>query len=294
MEWNTRVTQMLGCKYPILQGAIAALGNWKFAAAVARAGAHGTITASVSGTPRQLRDDIEKCKAASTNSPGSFGVNLSIGICPEIEQMLEVCIEEQVPIETSVYKPDALAARIKASGLPWIHKAARVKDALHAIEVGAGAIILVGLEGAGIKNPTQLPTMTTIIWGRRNIQVPLIAAGGIGDAHGFLAAMGMGAEGIMMGTAFLATQECPMSNTAKEAIIRLTPDDTALRERVMTPGAPIRSTVPIEERLERDWSLSASFAAGSIDKIPTVSELVEGIMKGTADILNGWDHKLTK
>ena len=294
MVWNTRVTQLLGCRYPILQGAIAALGNWEFAAAVARAGAHGTITASVSGNPLQLRNDIEKCKAASANSPGSFGVNLSIGICPEIEQMLEVCIEERVPIETSVYKPDTLAGRIKASGLPWIHKAARVKDAMHAVEVGAGAIILVGLEGAGIKNPTQLPTMTTILWGRRNIKVPLVAAGGIGDAHGFLAAMGMGAEGIMMGTAFLATRECPMSDSAKEAIIRLTPDDNALRERVLTPGSPMQPAIRIESRMDRDWSLSASFAAGAIDRIPTVKELVEGIIKSAADILNGWEFNKSK
>ncbi len=74
-----------------------------------------------------------------------------------------MCIAEGVPIETSVYKPDALAPRIKESGLPWIHKSARVKDAIHAQEVGADAIILVGVEGAGIKNPAQLPTMTTIL-----------------------------------------------------------------------------------------------------------------------------------
>ncbi len=293
MAWNTRVTQLLGCKYPILQGAIATLGHWELAAAVARAGAHGTITASVSSTPLKLRNDIEKCRATSANSPGSFGVNLSIGICPEIEQMLEVCIEERVPIETSVYKPDALADRIKASGLPWIHKAARVKDAMHAVEVGAGAIILVGLEGAGIKNPMQLPTMTTILWGRRNIKVPLVAAGGIGDAHGFLAAMGMGAEGIMMGTAFLATRECPMNELAKEDIIRLTPDDTALRERVMTPGSPMQPAIRIESRIDRDWSLSASFAAGAIDRIPTVKELIEGIIKGAEDIFNRCEFNKT-
>lgn len=294
MEWNTRLTRFLGCKYPILQGAIAALGNWKFAAAVANAGAHGTITASVSGTPQKLREDIRKCREACSTAPGTFGVNLSIGICPEIEQMLEVCIEERVPVETSVYKPDALAARIKASGLPWIHKAARVKDAVHAVEVGAGAIILVGLEGAGIKNPTQLPTMTTILWGRRHIKVPLIASGGIGDAHGFMAALGMGADGIMMGTAFLATLECPMKESAKEAIIHLTPDSPELRQRVMTPGTPVRPTEGIEEPVERDWSLSASFAAGSIDRIPTVKELIEEIVGGAEAILNGWEFLKTR
>jgi nitronate monooxygenase len=300
MEWKTRVTELLGCKYPILQGAMQTLGNWKFAAAVANAGAHGTITASTSVTPQKLREDIRNCKEACSGARGTFGVNLSISICPEIEQMLEVCIEEKVPIETSVYKPDDLALRIKASGLPWIHKAARVKDAVHAVEVGAGAIILVGLEGTGIKNPTQLPTMTTILWGRRHIKVPLIASGGIGDAHGFMAALGMGADGIMMGTAFLATRECPIKESAKEAIIHLTPDSPELRQKVMTPG-PARPreviTEPrerITEPVERDWSLSASFAAGAIDQIPTVQGLIQGIVDGAEAILNNWEFLKTR
>ncbi len=294
MEWKTRVTELLGCKYPILQGAIAGLGNWEFAAAVAKAGSHGTITASNSRTARQLQEDIKKCKEAAFKAPGSFGVNLSIGICPEIEKMLEVCIEEKVPIETSVYKPDDLAPRIKSSGLPWIHKAARVKDAVHAVEVGANAIILVGLEGAGIKNPTQLPTLTTMLWGRRHINVPLIAAGGIGDAHGFMAALGMGADAIMMGTAFLATKECPMKDSIKESIIHLTPDNPELRQRVMTPGTPVRPSEGIAESVERDWSLSASFAAGSIDHIPTVKELIESIVSEAEKIINGWEFLKTR
>jgi NAD(P)H-dependent flavin oxidoreductase YrpB (nitropropane dioxygenase family) len=294
MEWKTRVTELLGCKYPILQGAIAGLGDWKLAAAVANAGAHGTITASISQTPQRLSADIKRCKEASSSASGTFGVNLSIGICPDIEGMLGVCIEEQVPIETSVYKPDAVAERIKASGLPWIHKAARVKDAVHAVEMGAGAIILVGLEGAGIKNPTQLPTMTTILWGRRQIKIPLIAAGGIGDAHGFMAAMGMGADGIMMGTAFLATRECPIKDSAKQSIINLTPENPEFRQRVMVQGPAVRPAEGIKEPVERDWSLSASFAAGTIDHVPTVKELIEGIINGAEAILNSWEFLKTR
>jgi NAD(P)H-dependent flavin oxidoreductase YrpB (nitropropane dioxygenase family) len=294
MEWKTRVTDLLGCKYPILQGAIAGLGDWKLAAAVANAGAHGTITASISRTSETLREDIKRCKGASVNSPGTFWVNLSIGICPDIESMLEVCISEKVPIETSVYKPDALAARIKASGLPWVHKAARIKDAVHAVEVGANAIILVGLEGAGIKNPEQLPTMTTVIWGRSKIKVPLIAAGGIGDAHGMMAALGMGAEGIMMGTTFLATRECPIKDSAKQSIINLSPDDPELRKRVMVPGPAVRPTEGISEPVDRDWSLSASFAAGTINHIPTVKELIDSIIRGAEEILNSWEFLKTR
>ncbi len=297
MEWKTRVTELLGCRYPVLQGAMARLGTWQFAAEVAKAGAHGTITASVSKTPQALRDDIKRCKEASAGSRGTFGVNLSIGICPEIEKMLEVCIEERVPVETSVYKPDALAPRIKAGGLKWIHKAARVKDAVHAQEVGAQAIIMVGLEGAGIKSPEQLPTMTTTIWGRRHISVPLIASGGIGDAHGLVAALGMGADGIMMGTAFLVTKECPISDSAKKKLLTLRPDNPEVRQRVMSAGAPWRppqpGTQPAAEPYtvteEGEWRGEVSFAMGVIDRVPTVNEFIDGIMTGAENIINSWE-----
>ena len=289
MEWKTRVTELLGCRYPILQGAIAQLGTWEFAACVARAGAHGTITSSVSRTPERLREHIAECRRATAGSPGSFGVNLSIGLTPSIEDMLEVCIEEKVPVETSVYKPDALAPRIKAGGLPWIHKAARIKDALHAQELEPDAIILVGLEGAGIKNPQQLPTMTTIIWGGKQIKVPLIAAGGIGDAHGFLAALAMGADAVMMGSAFLATRESPLKDSIKEAIVELSPDDPELRQRVMVPAPPRRPEDPPSEPRQPDYSRAVSFAAGVIDHVPTVQEFIDSVVRGAERIIDGWE-----
>jgi len=197
-------------------------------------------------------------------------------------------------LETSVYKPDALAPRIKAGGLTWIHKAARVKDALHAQELEPDAIILVGLEGAGIKNPEQLPTMTTMVWGRRQMTVPLIAAGGIGDAHGFLAALGMGADGIMMGSAFLATKESPVKESVKEAIVQLSPDNPELRQRVMVPAPPRRPDDAPSEPRQPDYSRAVSFATGVIDRIPTVEELVDGIMREAEQILDGWQFLKTR
>jgi len=282
MEWKTRITDLLGCKYPILLGAVEGLGDWKLAASVAETGAHGTITASVSKTPEQLRADIRSCRKATR---GSFGVNLSIGLCPRIEEMLEVCIEERVPIETSVFKPDALAQRIKQSGLPWIHKSARVRDAIHAQEQGADAIILVGLEGAGIKNPEQLPTMTSVLWGRQNLSVPLIAAGGIGDARGFLAALALGADGVMMVSAFLATKESPIGDEAKQKIVELRPDDPELRQRVMTAVRYSGDQSASVNDIGADWSKVVSFTAGVINRIPSMQELVQGIVTGAEKII---------
>lgn len=160
MKWRTRLTELLGCKYPIMQGSFTSLGTWKFAAAVCEAGAHECLTAAISGTPEKLREDIRNLKRTTTEP---FSVNITIGICPHIDEMLEVCVEEDVPsIETSAYKPDKFAEHIKRSGITWIHKGATVRFLRHAEQLGANAGVLVGLEGYGLKNIRQLPTLTSI------------------------------------------------------------------------------------------------------------------------------------
>jgi nitronate monooxygenase len=298
MEWKTRVTELFDCKYPILEGAYAGFGNWQFAAACAEAGAHGCITASTSRTPEQLREDIRSCRKATS---GSFGVNLSFGICPRIDEMLEVCIEEKVPVETAIYKPDALAPRIKEGGIPWIHKSARVKDAQHAEELGADAVIVVGLEGVGFKSPEQLPTFITTSWGSKQVKVPFVAAGGIGDARGFLGALAMGADGIMMGTAFMATKECPTNEASKQGMVETRPDNPRLRWRVLSHASPkdyaevlrkreglsLSEWLPMLERIQpkdSDWegdpgvpepSRVGSLAVAAIDSIPTVKDFID-------------------
>ena len=323
MEWKTRVTELLGCKYPILEGAFAGFGNWQFAAAVAKTGAHGLITASISRTPERLREDIKRCRDATN---GSFGVNFTLTGSMPFEEMLEVCIEEGIPVETAAYKPDALAPRIKEAGLKWIHKSARVKDAIHAEELGADAVIVVGLEGTGFKSPEQLPTMITTIWALREIKVPFIAAGGIGDAHGFLGALGMGADGVMMGTAFMATKECPVKDTVKEAIVEAKPDNLELRHRVLAIANPkdleevmkLRNTMPLSEwlpMLERvnlkdpNWRnptapaqdsnidsrlRMVSLAAGVIDTVPSVKEFVDNIIHEAEELVDSWQFLKTR
>jgi nitronate monooxygenase len=300
-----------------LQGAFAGFGNWQFAAAVAETGAHGLITASVPRTPEKLREDIKRCRDATD---GAFGVNLSLGICPRIEEMLEVCIEEGVQVETAVFKPDSLAPRIKEGGIKWIHKAARVKDALHAESLGADAVIVVGLEGVGFKSPEQLPTLTTVTWGTKQLKVPFIAAGGIGDARGFLGALGMGADGIMMGTAFMATKECPTNEASKKDMVQSRPDNPRLRFRVLSHATPEdyaevmkkRSELPLSEwlpMLERiqpkdsDWRGSAdspapspvgSLAVGAIDNVLTVKEFIDGIIREAEELLDSWQFLKTR
>jgi nitronate monooxygenase len=219
-----------------------------------------------------------------------------------------------------------LAPRIKESGLKWIHKAARVRDAVYAEALGADAVIVVGLEGTGFKSPEQLPTMISTIWALRQIKVPVIAAGGIGDAHGFLGALGMGAEGVMMGTAFMATKECPVKDTIKEAIVEVKPDNPELRYRVLAVANPkdleevmkLRSTIPLNEwmpMLERvnlkdpNWRnptapdqntnidsrlRMVSLAAGVIDSVPSVKEFVDSIIAEAEELVGKWQFLKTK
>lgn len=321
MAWKTRITDMLGCTYPIIEGAYARQGSWKFAAAVARAGCHGLITATTPGTPAKLRDSIKRCREAIDGSGGSFGVNISIGVCPEPERFLDVCIEERIPVETAVYRPDALAPRIREAGLLWMHKSARIKDALHAEKLGADAVIVVGIEGTGFKQAEQLPTMLTTILAKRHFKVPFVSAGGIGEARGFLGALAMGADGIMLGTALMATKEFPISTRAKEAIAAADPFDLELRHRVIGSVDPqaytevmsLRDRVPLDQwllMLERvnlkdaDWKSPwegrtdveeikklrlVSLAAAVVDGVPTVKDYIDGIIGEAEALLAGYE-----
>ncbi len=317
MEWRTRVTELLGCKYPILLGAMGGLGTWQLAAAVANAGCHGTITASTSRTPEGLREDIKRCREATAGSDGTIGVNLSIGVCPQVEGMLEVCCEEGVILETAMYKPDAFVPRIKEAGLKWIHKATLVPDALHVEKLGAEAVIIIGMEAYVFKRPLMLPLLTTITWAAKQIKVPIIAAGGIADGHGFLGALGMGAEGIIMGTAFLATKESEMSEAHKEATVRLRPDHPQHRLRILASPDPkrysevmaMRDKLPFEEWMrgletvgleDPAWEKimselpRVSLAVATIDRIPTVKELIDNIIHGAEEILDSWQFLKTR
>jgi len=320
MEWKTRVTEILGSKYPIIQGAYGGFGTSAIAAPVSEAGGFGIITASALRTPQGLREDIKQGRSM-TEKP--FGINLSIGLCPQIDEMREVAIEEGVPvIFTAAYRADDHGKRIHEAGLKWIHKVATVQHALAAERQGADAVVIVGLEGTGFKNITQLPTLITITTAVRLLKIPVIAAGGIGDARGFLGALGMGAEGIYMGTAFMATEECPISDRYKQALVEGEPWDPKFRDRALAPPRieeyekvmKQKDSMPIGQWLGRlemvlikespditiDWEKpfqewdpevalrisGGSLAVGVIDRVKSVRELIEDIIHGAERILS--------
>jgi len=333
MEWNNKVTKLLGSKYPIVEGSLTGCGTWEFAAAVSKSGAEGCITAGVYKTPDGLRDAIRKIRTLTNH----FTVNISIGGCPNIDGMFEVCFEEQVPcLETSIYRPDEYADRIKKSGIKWIHKGATVHFIKHAEKLGADAVVLVGLDGWGFKNIRQIPTFTSIAWARDQIKVPLIAAGGIGNGRTMAAALAAGADGVYIGSAIMATHECPISNRIKENMVKAVPDEPELIRELVAPPSPesykkimeARKTLPFEKwirameaaMLKHEWAgqkamweetvddLGAptrkggpprgpfSFCIAYINQIVSVQEFIENMVKEAEEILEGMvkQYKLGK
>jgi len=309
MDWNNRVTEILGSKYPIMQGAYEGFGNSAIAAPVSEAGGFGIITAHAFRTPERLRQDIRKAKTM-TDKP--FGVNFSVGFVPRIDEMLEVAIEEGITVvETSVFRADEYGQRLKKAGVKWIHKAASVDHALSAARRGADAVTLVGLEGIGFKHTSQLPTLTATAWATRQTAVPIIAAGGIGDARSFAAVLCLGAEGICMGTAFLATKECPVSDSHKRALVEASPIDESYRRMALVPPNPedyqrvmkereslsmdkwLRKLEKVtlgqspDEPMKTKLMAKGSLAVAFIDKIVTVKEFIDNLVRGAEEILGG-------
>lgn len=308
MDWNTRITRILNIKYPIIQGALAMIGRAELAAAVSEAGGLGMITAWTLKKPERLQKEIHKLREL-TDKP--FAVNLSPTIDPSLVPMRDVAIEERVPvIETAGYRAEEHGRHIKKAGLLWFHKVQSVKHALSAERSGADAVCIMGLEGAGLKSPNMLTTFVSIPLAAQALSIPVIAAGGIGSARTVLGALALGAEAVMMGTVFCAVKECPTSSKRKQVLVDADPYDLKWRDPILhTPsvedlqnliqaqgtkeimraaGKAERAGIPKEAGID-----TASLAIGFVNDIPTVKELIEGIINETEEILTvdgigGW------
>ena len=308
MEWKTRITELLGIRYPIMEGALAIIGTADLAVPVSEAGGLGTITAWTLRTPEKLREEIRKARSM-TDKP--FAVNLSPAIDPGLDAMREVAIEERVPvIETAGSRASHHGVRVKEAGLIWIHKVQTVQHALAAERDGADAVCIMGIEGAGLKSPQILTTLVSVPMAVQQLKVPVIAAGGIGNARGFLAALAMGAEAVQLGTLFCTVKECPLAEHHKQVLVEANPFDPKWRDPILaTPKAEdIRNlkdagdTKQVMQAAAKAESTgipkeagtgALSLAIGFIDKVITVKELIDGIIGEAEDILTsggigGW------
>lgn len=239
MNFNTRVTELLNIQYPIIQGGLAYLAYSELAAAVSNAGGLGQITAMSLDGPEALRQEIQKVREL-TSKP--FGVNYAIGEHGRaFSHMLEVAIEEDVPVITMTGgNPAPIFEQLKGTNIKKLVLVAAKRQAQKAEELGADAVMVVGQEGGGHLGRNDTGTFVLIPQVVDAVSIPVIASGGIGDGRGLLAALALGAEGVEMGTRFIATRECVHANEVyKQALVSSTENDTVVIKRSI--GAPARA-----------------------------------------------------
>ncbi len=228
---KTRITSLFGIEYPIIQAGMIWCSGWRLASAVSNSGGLGLIGAG-SMHPEVLREHIQKCHAA-TDKP--FGVNLPL-LYPQLDDLFTVLTEEKVRIVvTSAGTPAKWTGFLKDKGITVVHVIANVKSALKCEEAGVDAIVAEGFEAGGHNGKEETTTFTLIPLIRQATSLPLIAAGGIGTGRGMLAAMVLGAEGVQIGTRFIATRESSAHPLFKQRIVEARDGDTFLSLKQLVP-----------------------------------------------------------
>jgi NADH:quinone reductase (non-electrogenic) len=231
---KTRFTELVGVEHPIVQGGMQWVGRAELVAAVANAGALGFITALTQPTPEDLTKEIARCRSL-TDKP--FGVNLTI--LPSIKpppyaEYRQAIIESGIKVvETAGNKPQEHVTEFKKHGIKVVHKCTSVRHALSAERMGVDAISIDGFECAGHPGEDDTPGLILIPIAADKVKIPMIASGGFGDGRGLVAALALGAEGINMGTRFLATRESPIHQLVKEKIVANDERETELIFRTM-------------------------------------------------------------
>ena len=225
-----KITQLFGIKYPIIQGGMIWCSGWELASAVSNAGGLGLIGAG-SMYPDILRDHIVKCKQA-TNNP--FGVNLPL-LYPDIDQHIQIIIEEGVKIVfTSAGSPKKFTPLLKKHGVKVVHVTSNLLFAKKSEEAGVDAVVSEGFEAGGHNGREEITTMCLVPNVANNISIPLIAAGGIGSGSAMLAALSLGADGVQIGSRFIASKECSAHINFKNKVLAAKEGDTMLSLKELT------------------------------------------------------------
>jgi len=236
-ELETRVTRLFNIRYPIIQAGMIWASGWRLASAVSNAGGLGLIGAG-SMYPDVLREHIQKCKAA-TGKP--FGVNIPL-LYKDIDKHIQLVIDESVKIVfTSAGNPKTWTPVFKQNGITVVHVVSSSKFALKAQEAGCDAVVAEGFEAGGHNGREETTTMVLIPRVREAVSIPLIAAGGIATGRQMMAAMILGAEGVQMGSRFVASEEASSHIKFKEAVINAAEGDTYLSLKKLTPVRLIRN-----------------------------------------------------
>lgn len=228
---KNRITTLFNIDYPLIQAGMIWCSGWELASAVSNAGGLGII-GSGSMYPAILEEQIQKCQAATTKP---FAVNLPM-LYPDIDKHIETIIRYKVPIVfTSAGNPKTWTSHLKSHGITVVHVVSSVKFALKAQEAGVDAVVAEGFEAGGHNGRDETTTMCLIPMVAKELSIPLIAAGGIGTGRAMLAAMHLGADGVQIGSRFVATNESSAHEAFKHVVINVNEGDTQLTLKELTP-----------------------------------------------------------
>ena len=316
---KTKLTEMLNIEHPIVQGGMHHVGLAEMAAAVSNAGGLGTITALTQRSPADLANEIARCKDM-TDKPIAVNVTfLPAFNQPDYPGYIKAIIEGGVRVvETAGNNPSQVLPVLKDAGVKVIHKCTSVRHALKAQDIGCDAVSVDGFECGGHPGEDDIPNMILLPRAADELEIPFIASGGMADARSLVAALAMGAEGMNMGTRFIATKDAPVHDNVKQAILAASELDTRLVMRPLRNTERVMNNAAVERLLEKEKALgdnlkiediidevagvyprimkegemdagawSCGMVAGLVYDIPTVQELIDRIISEAGRIING-------
>ena len=316
---KTRITELFGIQHPIIQGGMHFVGFAELAAAVSNAGGLGIITGLTQRTPEDLAKEIARCRAM-TDKP--FGVNLTflpVVSAPDYPGYVKAIIDGGVKVvETAGNNPQKWLPPLQEAGIKVIHKCTSLRHALKAETIGVDAMSIDGFECGGHPGEDDVPNMILLPRAQETLKVPFVASGGMADARSLVAALAMGAEGMNMGTRFMATKEAPIHENVKQAIVAASELDTRLVMRPLRNTERVLTNAGVERLLEKERTLgsaitfadiapevaglyprimlegqmeigawSCGMVAGLINDIPTCKELIDRIMADAESLIRG-------
>ncbi len=308
---KTKITEMFGIEHPIIQGGMHYVGLAEMAAAVSNAGGLGIITGLTQGTPEKLVNEIARCKDM-TDKP--FGVNLTFlpaMTAPDYPGLVQTIIDSGVKVvETAGNNPAKWLPQLKDADIKVIHKCTSVRHSVKAQDIGCDAVSVDGFECGGHPGEDDIPNFILLPRAADELDIPFVASGGMADARSLVASLAMGAEGMNMGTRFIATKEAPVHENVKQAILAASELDTRLVMRPLRNTERVLTNSGVERLLEKEKTLGAhikfediaeevggvyprimeegdmeagawscGMVAGLVYDIPTVQELVDRIMQ---------------
>ena len=315
---KTAITEMFGIEHPIIQGGMHYVGFAELAAAVSNAGGMGTITGLTQKTPADLANEIAKCRDM-TDKP--FAVNLTFlptVNAPDYPGYVKAIIEGGAKaVETAGRNPQQVLPYLKDAGIKVIHKCTSVRHALKAQEIGCDAVSVDGFECGGHPGEDDIPNMILLPRAADELEIPFVSSGGQADGRSLVASLAMGADGMNMGTRFIATQEAPVHQNVKDAIVAASELDTRLVMRPLRNTERVLNNAAVERLLEKEKELGADLkfediieevagvypvimmegdmdrgawscgmVAGLINDIPTCKELIDRTMAEAEAIID--------